>query len=187
MSGQRVVAVFTALTLGACAVNQEAGTEGERTGGAKPARPPGETQRERCEAFHQQGLAVDATTRPAFHEELGAPVEVRREPVANRHVPGAMDTISVLRYEGLDARIHTAMGRDLLERVTVRDDRYLRYDEPGIGAPRARLVALLGEPGQVDGDTLEFQCGPEPFPHIPVTFSLVRGRVESVRFDYYVD
>lgn len=149
--------------------------------------PPGTTARERCEAFRQDGLRVGARTRVEFREELGDPARVERQTEPNRHVAGATDTISVLHYTRLRAQVRTAQGRDLLEQVTVEDNRHLRFDEPAINTSESDLVALLGEPDRRDGGRLFYECAPGPGPEEPVSFRIAERRVRDVAFHHYVD
>jgi hypothetical protein len=82
---------------------------------------PGETARERCKAFYEEGLAVAARTRSELREELGEPAAIEGETEPNRHDPARMDSLWTVRYDGLAAEIRTAGGNDLLERMTVTD------------------------------------------------------------------
>lgn len=148
---------------------------------------PGETARARCEAFYEEGLAVEALTRVALRGELGEPIAALHTTEPNRHLPERTDTLWTLRYEGLQAEIRTAGGNDLLERVGVTEDRHLRFAEPRIGSPRAEVVERLGAPHEDRDGDLRYLCAPEPMPDMPVTFRMEGGRVAAIVWEYYVD
>lgn len=148
---------------------------------------PGATAKERCEAFRQDGLLVHARTRADFRDQLGEPARVERQTEPNRHVAGATDTISVLHYTGLRAQVRTAQGRDLLEQVTVEDNRHLRFDEPALNTSESDLVSLLGEPDRRNGGRMFYECAPGPGPEEPVSFRIAERRVRDVAFHHYVD
>jgi hypothetical protein len=148
---------------------------------------PGETARERCKAFYEEGLAVAARTRSELREELGEPGAIEGETEPNRHDPARMDSLWTVRYDGLAAEIRTAGGNDLLERMTVTDSRHLRYREPAIGTTEDAVTAILGDPDrEADGDP-QYLCAPEPMPDMPITFRIAGGRVAVVVWEYYVD
>jgi hypothetical protein len=149
--------------------------------------PPGATARERCEAFRQDGLLVHARTRADFRDQLGEPARVDWQTEPNRHVADATDTVSVLHYPGLRAQVRTAQGRDLLEQVTVEDNRHLRFDEPAINTSESDLVSLLGEPDRRDTGRLYYECATAPGPEEPVSFRIAERRVRDVTFHHYVD
>jgi hypothetical protein len=151
------------------------------------SEPPGTLARERCEAFHTGGLLVEARTREQLRGELGEPLQEAFATEPNRHVADATDTISVIRYRELEAQFRIAMGRDHLESMIVRGNRHLRYGAPAIGTPEARLIGLLGEPARRERDRIEYYCGPEPMPDVPIGFSLENGEVREITFYYYVD
>jgi len=161
----------------------------EATPGDRADAPdlPGETVRERCEAFYEEGLAVKARTRDELREELGEPRGIEGETEPNRHDPARTDSLWTVRYDGLEAEIRPARGNDLLERMTVTDDRHLRYREPAIGISEEELAALFGDPDrEVVGD-LQYLCAPEPMPDMPITFRTTGGRVTAIVWAYYVD
>lgn len=148
---------------------------------------PGDSPRERCEAFYTEGLAVDGDTRVDLESALGDPVAVEQATEPNRHDPARVDTLWVLRYEGLEAEIRTAGGRDLLERMTVADDRHLRFREPAPGTTEEELIEIFGEPDRRRGSYPEYLCAPEPTPDMPVTFEMDGDRVARIVWEYYVD
>jgi hypothetical protein len=141
-----------------------------------------------CEDYVEQGLAVTARSREDFRAALGEPERIQSEPIPNRHDPALTDTIFQLEYEGLVAGIHRPAGMDdLLERVHVRDNRYLTYPELGIGAPEDRVLSSLGPPDERTDRQLLYVCEPRFEPEEPVLFVLEDGRVVEVQFTFYVD
>lgn len=159
-----------------------------REGEGDVSPPPGATAAERCAAFVGRGLRVTGTTRPEIRAELGDPLEVDVVTEPNRHMVGATDSLFALGYQGIEFQIRTPpSGRDLLERVVVRDNRHLRYARPGIGDARADVVSLLGPP--TDGsepDRLIYECGDGITPN-PVHIVLADDVVREIWYTYYVD
>jgi hypothetical protein len=157
--------------------------------GDRPDAPEltGATARERCRAFYEEGLAVEGRTRAELREELGKPAAIEVDTEPNRHDPARTDSLWRIRYEGLEAGIRTAGGNDLLERMTVTDDRHLRYREPSIGTMESELIEVLGDPDrEADGEP-QYLCAPEPMPDMSVTFRITDGRVAAIVWEYYVD
>lgn len=101
-------------------------------------------------------------------------------------MPGAIDSLFVVHYTGLVARLRKPPdGSDLAEHVRVTETRYLRYPGLGIGARSSEIVKTLGEPTETDPAGLVYDCGMGA--EQPVTFHLGDGVVESIEIDYYVD
>jgi hypothetical protein len=147
----------------------------------------GGTAMERCRTFYTEGLAVEGRTRAELREELGEPSAIEGDTEPNRHDPARTDSLWTVSYEGLEAGIRTAGGNDLLERMTVTDDRHLRYREPSIGTMKSKLIEVLGDADrEADGDP-QYLCAPEPMPDMPVTFRMTDGRVVTIVWEYYVD
>lgn len=155
---------------------------------APPADTPSadpDTVRDR---FVRSGLRPIGETREAIRGSLGEPDSTTREAVQNRHDPSRTDTIIQLHYPGFTARIHRPADLDdLLDQVTVRDNRYLQQDAVRIGMPWSEVRSRLGEPeGERDGGYLYScdTCGPVSE---PIIIFVDDGAVSSIRFDYYVD
>ena len=105
----------------------------------------------------------------------------------NRHVPQQVDTLWTLHYDGAEIRIRTASGRDLTERVTVTDDRHLRFREPALGTHDSQLTHLLGDPHLYWDGHPQYLCAPEPGPEMPLTVFLEEGRTTGIAWHFYVD
>ena len=126
-------------------------------------------------------------TRAGIVALFGRPDSTSARAVANRHDPTQTDTIAILHYA--DARYVLYLvtgGGELLELADIGGDRHLRHTRPGIGSPVDSLVAWLGEPSRRRSDALEYECLSCEVPQ-PVTFHLDGGRVDRIRFDFYVD
>lgn len=138
--------------------------------------------------FIRSGLIEIGETREEIQSTLGEPDSTTRRAVENRHDPSRTDTIIRLHYDGLTARIHRPADLDdLLDQVTVRDDRYLQQDAIRIGMPWSEVRSRLGEPeGERDGGYL-YACGTCGPVSEPIVVVVDDGVVSSIRFDYYVD
>lgn len=149
--------------------------------------PPGETAAERCVAYVERGLAVDSLTRAALRTGLGPASEESVTTEPNRHIPDAIDSLFTLQWPGLTVNVRTPpAGNDLVERVTVTDDRWLRWTDPGIGDTEARLREILGTPQERQGNVLRYACGMGPVDQ-PVGFVIADGAIVRIVFDFYVD
>lgn len=151
--------------------------------------PPREGPAPSADAFVRSGLLPIGDTRERIGARLGEPARVTSETVPNRHVPGVTDTLIVLEYPGLAVHVHRpgmADAGDLISRVDVTDDRYLRFSVPTIGTDLAELERVLGPPSEVDGEGFTYAC-PSCVVDMPVKFLVRENRVREIRFHYYVD
>lgn len=148
-----------------------------------PARPVALPDRD---TFRREGLVPLGDSRATLAETLGEPDSVRTAVVPNRHLPEVRDTLFAVHYPGLVVSLHRpGGGGDMLSGVQVRDNRYLRY--PVIGATLREVETAFGPANQVEDGRYSYACrvcGPvdEPFEMI-----VEDGRVQGVRFAYYVD
>jgi len=172
------------ITCGILALLTLLGCGGEGVGGA---RPPGAGAEERCANFVTRSLTVEARTRTALREALGAPesVDVTTEP--NRHIPDGTDSLVTVSYPGVAFSLRKPPeADDLMERIVVRDNRWLRWSEPGIGATSEDVTLILGEPAERDATLLRYSCS-TGIVEEPVSFVLENGRVREIVFEFYVD
>ena len=136
--------------------------------------------------FVDNGLAISAGTRAELRAALGEPLEIASATLANRHVPGVMDTIYTLHYPGLSARFHhPGGGSDLLSMVHVSDNRHLRY--PVIGREMTEIEAAFGPPDASFDSSATYLCTTCQAGDDPVELVVEDGEVRRVRFNYYVD
>lgn len=125
-------------------------------------------------------------TREELLQAYGAPDSVHAATEPNRHVAGVIDSLFQVHYPGLTAGFRTpGGGSDLITRMDVTDNRYLRYPTIGIGARRDRLMQVLPDTSLVAADRVEYDCGMGA--NEPVTFWLVGGQIRRVSKSYYVD
>lgn len=165
---------LTALLLAAAC----AGSDGE---------PPGGTAAERCRAWVEEGLAIDSLTRAGLRARLGEPTDVVAATEPNRHIPDAIDSLFTLSWTGVSVAVRTPpSGTDLVERVSVQDNRWLRWPDPGIGSTEERVIDVLGAPQERQPGVLRYACGSGPVDE-PVGFIITEGIVSEIIFDFYVD
>lgn len=154
---------------------------------ATDAVPPGDTAAERCVRYVEEGLALDSLTRAGLRAALGEPASIETDTEPNRHIPDAIDSLFTLAWEGLEVRVRTPpSGSDLVERVTVRHDRYLRWPDPGIGATQDHVAEVLGPPQERQPGVVRYACGSGPVSE-PVGFVITDAHVVEIVFDFYVD
>lgn len=138
------------------------------------------------EEFVRGGLALAAWSRASLREALGEPDSIASEVIPNRHLPGAIDTLFIVYYPELAVHIHRpGPGGELVSSAYVGSNQYLKY--PVIGVAEGAIETAFGPPDEESGDTLTYLCTNCIAADDPVHLFLERGRVEGVRFNYYVD
>jgi hypothetical protein len=146
------------------------------------------TSRGRLDEFARRGWRFDLGERKAeIIRNLGRPVRIDTQAVANRHRPEVEDTTYTLVYDGLEVCIYdaTQAAKEILTRLTLTDPRYPTRWDLGVGASAERVVRVLGEPGRRSEDKLIYEAG-EPVPD-QLTFFLEGGSVKKVEWHFYID
>lgn len=119
---------------------------------------------------------------------LGDPVSVRSEPQPNRHVPGEIDVIHYLEWQGLQVTVHQApvVDREFLAGV-VATGRTSVPASSWIGRTREELIEELGEPVRSTGvNASTWECFNELAPET-VTAEFENGSVTRVTVSYPID
>lgn len=138
--------------------------------------------------FTQRGLLPLGDDRAQIVQTLGHPDSIDSRMVPNRHVPGVQDTLYTLHYPGLAIHLHhPGGGRDLLSEIVVSSNRYLRYASLGIGVPEDQVRRVLGPPDEERGQALTYRCRSCRGAGGSVEIFLGSGRIDYIRFNYYVD
>lgn len=198
--------LFAILLLGVAACDGERRAESagdpDRASGAAPESPSPEadTATERGEArgaapggtapslerFAQDLLAAEESTLEGFRSAYGEPERVEREPTPNRHVPGQIDTVLTVHYDGARFRVHqVAGGRALIEHAEVTEPRFLRWPRPTIGTPADSVAAWWGEPLRREDGALVYE---DPGPtSMPLTLHTRGGLIVRIERAFYVD
>jgi hypothetical protein len=137
----------------------------------------------------RQGLRPLGESRAEIARQLGEPDSVTSRVVPNRHIPGVQDTLFTLYYPGLIAHLHRpGSSGEFLTDAIVTSNRYLRYPAVGIGATHQQLQGALGLPDEVPDSVYVYTCHTDCMgAEEPVRFFLQNGRVQRIRFSYYVD
>lgn len=139
-----------------------------------------------CEEGLEREIVAAELTREGLRSAFGEPGGVDTTTEPNRHMPDATDSLFDLSFPGLEASIRRAAnGAELVHRVEVTDNRFVRHPAIGIGARAERVVEALGEPTSREGDDLVYVCGEAV--EQPVTFRVEDGRVSAIEVDFYVD
>jgi hypothetical protein len=139
-----------------------------------------------CEALQPLALST-VPTRHSLRAEFGPPDSIRLVAQPNRHVPDREDSWFTVFYPGLWASGVRPGGsqRDLIDRVHVSDNRYLKDPSIGIGADIRDVQRATAAVWFHGSQGFEADCGYE-VPQgaiVEVEGALVR----SVAFTYYVD
>ena len=136
--------------------------------------------------FVENGLQLPGNTRADFLAALGDPNRIVSEAVPNRHVPGVTDTLFTLYYPDLIAHIHLpGPGGELVSSVEVSDNWHLRHAV--IGQTPGAIESAFGPPDQRTDTTFTYLCTTCVAADNPVELVIRDGRVQRVRFNYYVD
>ena len=137
--------------------------------------------------FIASGPRIHARSRDEFDSVLGARDSTHAEAVRNRHVPQQTDSLITVHYDDVTATVYAVTGgRDILNSITIRDNRWLRDGPVRIGTAWSDVVAQWGEPASTDGDSRHFECR-QCVVSESVVLEVRDGRVAAIRFEHYVD
>ena len=123
-------------------------------------------------------------------DRLGEPERVETEPVENRHVPGQIDTLRTLMFDGLAVEVYAvADGKELLQEVRVTGPGYETAEGLGVGSARAAVRDVLGAPVRTEGDTVTYEVLESPDDPTPTQLHVRYDgdRVAAMTWSYYVD
>lgn len=138
------------------------------------------------ETFGRSALIAPTGTRSEMRERWGDPDSIFHVVVPNRHVPAALDTLFTVHYPALIVGLHRpGPGGELLSAVTVYSNTHLQW--PVIGAAAAQIEDEFGPPDRRSDDRIVYDCMTCIAGNDPVEFFLAEGRVDAVRFNFYVD
>src|SRR6056297_2553421 len=85
-------------------------------------------------------------------DRLGEPERVETEPIENRHVPGQIDTLRTLVFDGMAVEVYAvADGKELLQEVRVTGPEYETAEGLGVGSTREAVREALGAPVRTEG------------------------------------
>jgi hypothetical protein len=123
-------------------------------------------------------------------DRLGEPRRVETEPIENRHVPGQIDTLRTLVFDGLAVEVYAvADGKELLQEIRVTGSGYETAEGLGVGSTRPAVREALGEPDRTDGDTVTYELLESPEDPTPTLLHIRYDgdRVAAMTWSYYVD
>lgn len=123
-------------------------------------------------------------------DRLGEPRSVEAEPVENRHVPGQIDTLRTLTWEGLAVQVYAvADGKELLQEIRVTGPGYETAEGLSVGSSRSAVREALGAPIRTEGDTVTYGLPESPNDPTPVELHVryEGDRAAAMTWSYYVD
>jgi hypothetical protein len=123
-------------------------------------------------------------------DRLGEPRRVEREPIENRHVPGQIDTLRTLAWDGLAVEVYAvADGKELLQEIRVTGPGYETAEGLGVGSTQSAVREAFGEPDRTDGDTVTYEVAESPDDPTPTQLHIRYDgdRVAALSWSYYVD
>jgi len=126
----------------------------------------------------------------ALLDRLGEPERVETEPIENRHVPGQIDTLRTLVFDGLAVEVYAvADGKELLQEVRVTGPEYETAEGLGVGSTRSAVREALGAPVRTEGDTVTYEVPESPDDPTPTQLHVRYDgdRVAAMTWSYYVD
>lgn len=153
-----------------------------------------ESSDETARALIVRPLELLGDSRESVEGVLGPPSEMEMGLHRNRHRDSATDTLYRLDYPHLAVEVYESMSgsgqrRQLLVSLTLtRSDRRLT-GELLLGATRARIVSLLGEPDLEFDDFIEYRNEGELADESAYSVSLYlqQGRLQRMTWNYPVD
>jgi hypothetical protein len=122
-------------------------------------------------------------------DRLGEPRRVEAEPVENRHVPGQVDTLRTLVWDGLEVEVYAvADGRELLREVRVTGAGYETAEGLRVGSTRAEVREAFGAPAHAEGDAATYEVRDAPDDPTPTQLRVRYDgdRVAAMVWSYYV-
>lgn len=133
-------------------------------------------------AFQRDPQTQDLTVL----DELNEPSRVDVETRPNRHVRGQTDTLRTLRYDGLDLTVyHVSDGKEILQTVSVTDERFRTDRGLHVGMSRGAIEATLGQPTRRSGNEYVYDLGGQLPTMLHVAFST--DIVSRLEWKYPVD
>lgn len=123
-------------------------------------------------------------------DRLGGPERIETEPIENRHVPGQIDTLRTLVFDGLAVEVYAvADGKELLQEIRVTGPGYATADGLGVGSARSAVRDVLGAPVRTEGDRVTYEMPDSPDDPTPVELHIRYDgdRVAAMTWSYYVD
>lgn len=133
------------------------------------------------------GPLISARTRAELKELLGAPDSAIAVAIPNRHVAGQIDSLVTLHFDDVSATLYAVTGGgEILNSMTIRDNRWLREGPVRIGSAWADVGESWGGSAQLQGNPYHFECRRCVVPE-SVILDVRAGRIEAIRFEHYVD
>jgi hypothetical protein len=127
----------------------------------------------------------------ALRARLNAPVRAETEAIPNRHVPGQVDTLRTLHYDGLALEFYEVTGGPtFLQTVTVTGGVYETAEGLGVGSTRGEVEAVYthstsAEPTD-EGNVVTYERADGPAP-LTLEVRYVGDDVAAMTWRFYVD
>lgn len=150
-------------------------------------RPPAPPVPSACDVSRGT-LGMLGSSRDAVRAVLGPPSRLAVQEQPNRHVPGAIDRLHVMSWDGLEITIHEAptVDREFLSGVIATGQGRVPVSS-WIGRTREALEEALGEPVRSTGDiAAEWECYNELAPET-MEVRFVDSVAVEVRLRYPID
>ena len=155
-------------------------TETSTPPGAPPARP----------GVPLADLLAPGADARALLARLDPPRRTNVEAVANRHVPGQVDTVRTLFYDGLRLEVYEVSGSGaFVQEVEVTGPGYTTAEGVGLGTSRDAVEAAYGPALHTEGDATTYQIGTgadDPAPTM-LTVRFKGNVVAALEWALYVD
>lgn len=121
---------------------------------------------------------------------LGAPVSHTETEIENRHVPGQIDHVHTLKYDGLEVSVYRASEdppRDLIGRLVITGKHYPVKWGLNIGVISEKVTSVLGNPDKVKDGEYEYiheECAGGA---CSATFHFQKGILEKIEWNWGID
>lgn len=123
-------------------------------------------------------------------DRLGEPRRVEAQPIENRHVPGQVDTLRTLVFDGLEVEVYAvADGKELLQEIRVTGPGYETAEGLRVGSTRSEVREAFGAPVYSEGDAATYEVRSAPDDPTPTQLQIRYDgdRVVAMAWSYYVD
>lgn len=153
--------------------------------GAAKAGPPTDAD-ERVDAFLDETAALFGPTEADIVSRLGPPAERQAVPFTSPHDDAPYEIIT-LAYDGLTVSLYSMEGgsRQFFHQIRVTSGETCFARRICLGTPQAQLVAVLGQPEEVD-DTVWRYSDMSGYNELSFTFD-PKGAIESMTWTAEAD
>lgn len=127
------------------------------------------------------------TERLSLLDSLAPPLRVETEPTENRHVPGQIDTLRTLHYDGLRLTLYDVSASEsvILTEIEVTGEQHALREGLRVGDARQAVEDALGPPDERENGTYVYEYGNGASHYLRLYFS--GDAVFEIEWSFYYD